>query len=124
MEDRFVFDSEFVRKIAQEEIEKILNQKKYDKSKNELLCAQISEAVLTKLSTVSNNPNQDQPPDSNSEFLSHFKFITHCFISPAETVSYDTYSNNFWNQKTDGMCVVDYQNNEIRFTLTIWGVHI
>lgn len=101
------FNADYVRKIALDEIEKVLSYKKYNPKRNEKLIQTISQNVVERL-TVSGK--------------SVFKFITHSLISPSTLGGYDMFSNNFWNECTDGLALIDYENSELRFCMAIWGV--
>lgn len=102
-----IFDADKIRKCALHEVERVLKDQKYDRQLNENLCNQISNNILSKIA-----------PDGKT----NFKFVTHCMISPMETSGYDNFSENYWCNSTDGMCVVNYQNSNIKFSITIWGV--
>lgn len=102
-----IFDAVKIRKCVLYETERILKDQKYDRDLNEKLCSTIVKNVLSQIA-----------PDGKT----NFKFITHCMISPIETSGYDSYSKNYWCDDTDGMCVVNYQNSNLKFSITLWGV--
>lgn len=102
-----IFDAEKIRKFAINIIERFLKDQKYDPTLNGDKCRKITSSILSKIA-----PNCE----------TKFKFVTHCMISPCETSGYDSYSKNYWCEATDGMCVVNYQNSNLKFSITIWGV--
>lgn len=101
------FDSETARKIALEEIQKTIGYRIYDPNKNKSLIENISKGVIQRLA-----------PDGES----NFKYITHCMISPKDNLGVDQFSNNLWNCDTDGIAVVHFENSNLRFCMSIWGI--
>lgn len=101
------FDADEIRKIALEEIEHCLSFKKYDPSQIESWTEQILSNLLSRISPTGET---------------RFKYVTHCMISDKKMSGYDIFSNNYWNDYTDGLAVVDYENLHLRCCLVIWGV--
>jgi hypothetical protein len=101
------FDADHVRKIALDEIERALYGKRFRPSLHSKWVGDIVSGVLDKLA----------PSGASS-----FKYAIHCVISQRPCAGYDAFSNNYWDDATDGIAVVDCENSDIRFSMTVWGV--
>jgi hypothetical protein len=101
------FDADHVRKIALNEVERVLYGKRFRPSLHPKWVGQIVNGVLDKLAPAG---------------ASNFKYAIHCMISQRTCSGYDAFSENYGDDATDGVAVVDYENSDIRFSMTIWGV--
>lgn len=102
-----VFNADIIREYALEEVHRYFENQVYDPQTNAEICNSVSQAILSRIA-----------PGGKT----NFKFVVHCLISPRDTSGYDTFSNNYWNNNTDGMTVVDFENNDLHFSITIWGL--
>lgn len=102
-----IFDADIIREYALEEVHRYFENQVYDPQSNAEICNSVSQAILSRIA-----------PGGKT----NFKFVAHCMISPRDTSGYDTFSNNYWNNNTDGMTVVDFENNDLHFSITIWGL--
>jgi hypothetical protein len=102
------FDSDRVRRASLEVMERSLMTATYNPDKNQALADKVVNAILQKLA-----------PGGKSVF----KYVFHCMISSRSMNGYNTFSNNSWDDQRDGIVVVDYENSDLRFALTVWGLH-
>jgi hypothetical protein len=103
----FEFDADHVRKIALEEIERHLLGKRWSPAAHARWIQTIIGNVMSQLTV---------------DGKSRFKYAIHCMISRSSVSGYDAFSNCFWDELTDGVAVVDYENASVRFSMVIWGV--
>jgi hypothetical protein len=104
---QFEFDADRVRKIALDEIERCLFGKRWNPAAHSRWISKITSNLFSQLA-----PNG----------TSRFKYAVHCMLSKRTVSTYDEFSNCLWDEMTDGIAVVDYENNDLRFSLVIWGV--
>lgn len=100
------FPADKVRSIALNEIQCSLSFKAYEPEKVEQWCEEITSNILARLA-----PSGD----------THFKFVAHCIIAD-RAHEYDMFSNNFWDESSDGIAVADFENDSLMCCVTVWGV--
>jgi hypothetical protein len=103
----FEFDADAVRKIVLDEVERCLFGKRWNPGAHARWAQQITGNVLARLA-----PNGS----------SRLKYAIHCMISRNTLSGYDAFSNCFWDENTDGIAVVDFENASVRIAVVIWGV--
>jgi hypothetical protein len=101
------FDAGHVRKIALDEVERTLYGKCFHLALHAKWIGQIVDGVLDKLAPTG---------------ASGFKYAIHCMISQRSCAGYNAFSNHYWDEGTDWVAVVDYENGDIRFSMIVWGV--
>lgn len=101
------YDSDLVRELCIEEVENTFRNLKYENLDKNKVITELTSNILTKIA-----------PESKGTI----KYITHCTIAPKTTGPIDVFSNNFWDPNTDGMSVVNYENDDMRVIFTIWGI--
>ncbi|OHS98947.1 Tctex-1 family protein [Tritrichomonas foetus] len=90
-----------------EEIQRTLGKYKYNPATKEEVIEQLTQTIINRFSTTFDNK---------------FKFLTHCIFLTNGNQDFDTFSNNLWNSESDGFSIVDYNNDDFRFVMTVWGL--
>ena len=103
-----LFDINQAKTIMNEEIVRTLTHKKFKPSIKEDIVNEITTTVINRLSTLYNNK---------------YKYITHSIVMTKIHQEFSTFSNNLWNSMKDGVAVVDYKTEELRYIMTVWGVY-
>ena len=102
-----IFDADAVRKIVLDKVQTIFGRQKYNINNHNALSNRLTTQILEALD-----------PDHNSPF----KYIIHIVFFPEEAGGYDSYSFNYWDPDSDGMTVVNFDNELIQVSVTVWAV--
>jgi len=102
----FVVDE--VQKVAKEVIETILGGNVYQQSKVNQWNSNIVEQVLAQL-TKQNKP---------------FKYIVTCVVMQKNGAGLHTAASCFWDNATDGSCIVRWDNKSLHCIVQVFGLAI
>ncbi|CAH1099110.1 unnamed protein product [Psylliodes chrysocephalus] len=107
-EDENLFVPEDVNKIIKSTIEINLSDAEYKPDKISAWSANISEQILASLSKLNKM----------------FKYVVTCSILQRSGAGLHTASSCYWDNSTDGICTVRWENNSLYCIVTVYGVGI
>ena len=98
---------ELILNLMEIELNNNLLNEKYDPKNSKELSNKILKNLLNKIISIG---------------INEYKLLGHCLYLRNDFNLIDTYSLNLWDENSDWYLIKEFQNENIRFILTIWGI--
>uniref|UniRef100_K3WI80 Dynein light chain Tctex-type n=1 Tax=Globisporangium ultimum (strain ATCC 200006 / CBS 805.95 / DAOM BR144) TaxID=431595 RepID=K3WI80_GLOUD len=62
--------------------------------------------------------------DDLQKLSMNFKYIVTCFVRQRKGAGLELHSSSYWDEKTDGACIVSWENPTMSVVVSVYGIAI